>query len=701
MQSVCKLNNCVNFTKKYKRPYILTKIGLSKDGKYCVKNKNVSITSIAQRKMSHEVRRKADAIMIGSETAVIDNPQLTVRYQNPQGLADAIQPLRVVIDSKGIVKSPNLMKFGTLIITSNDIDASVLNYWEKMNVKYEKMENIDLYEIMKILYEKYDIKYLLVEGGGILHKHLQNVDLIDEYMIYQSNNILPNGEIWPVDVSKFIDRKRVYSNINDAIEVFKNDFVIVMDDEFRENEGDLIIHPKNLTEEKMTFLKNNTTGIICVTIDENKALKMNLPLMVQNNNDSHKTAFTVSCDAVDVKSGVSSAERLKTINAIYNETEIRTPGHIFPLIARSGGLCERRGHTEAAIDLCNLSKIDKMSVICELTNEDGTMMKLNDVKKFADEYNIPVIHINQIIDKLKEENKNKYEYPVVKHEAECELNTNLHGQWMLHSFESIYGTHKVLEKKINNFNLPVVRIHSECFTGDVLHSSHCDCGQQLNKSMEIINDNGNGLIIFPANHEGRGIGFTNKVKAYSIIKDKNVDTYTANTMLNRDIDERNYDCCINILKYFEYTNKKFELLTNNNHKINTLLEASFDVQIRKLEIEPNVFNRKYIDVKKKHNENQYNITIIDPNNHKSSGELKKIFERNLPNFNVNITKWINNLKNNEILIGIDINEKSKFINSKNYTINKNIIMCYDKLDILYVSKINKIIDDYNKKWEIL
>jgi 3,4-dihydroxy 2-butanone 4-phosphate synthase/GTP cyclohydrolase II len=565
-------------------PYVIAKIALSQEGNYCIENENVTITSSETQCSYHTLRAESDCIIIGSKTALIDNPRLTNRMSEKQ-------PLRVIIDSKGIVKSSNLMCSGTLIITS-EAPTETVEYWKSFGVEVVFME-INPRDILKFLGKRGALQ-VLIEGGGELQKVFE--DYIDEIVVVKSQTQLPQGKPWTIDQSKFQEGRRILTNINYALETFKKGMVIVMDDATRENEGDLIVNAEVVTEEMITFIKRYTTGIICVTLTEQRALELGLNTMVVNNSDPHKTAFTITCDSTECSTGVSSKDRLLTIKTLLsgNEDQLSKPGHIFPLIAKAGGLSERRGHTEASIDLCKLIGCTPVAVICELTNDNGTMMKLNDILQFSKKFGIPVITTEQIYQTSKNV-KNRFEKPI-NLTASCELTTREYGKWTLQSFDCVYGTIKVLQ--IDGGNKPFVRIHSECFTGDVLNSSHCDCGNQLKLSMEMIYKNGCGIIIYPCNHEGRGIGFTNKIKAYDLMnKNISIDTYQANKVLGFKEDLRDYSYCVSVLKYLNIDN--FILLTTNPNKINAVSQFHFETLA--LECGNLPFNERYLTTKaKKH-----------------------------------------------------------------------------------------------------
>jgi 3,4-dihydroxy 2-butanone 4-phosphate synthase/GTP cyclohydrolase II len=578
--------------KKTNRPYVISKIALSKDNKYCVKDQNVEII---KSDITHTLRASSQCIIVGSRTAVIDNPYLTVRNGTFK------QPLRVVVDSKGIVKSPNLMCKGTLICTTQSVSSDTLRFWDTHGVEYIVHEGpqVNIKRMLEQLALNYGVLQCLLEGGGDLHKVFDDSNLINELQIIRSGDNLPHGITWPVDENKYLSGKRIFAETTDAIETFKNNMVIVMDDTGRENEGDLIVHADIITEDMVTFIKNNTTGIICVTMNQQRALEMDLGLQVVNNTDPYGTAFTVTCDATSCSTGVCSRDRLLTIHALSHgsRSSIRKPGHIFPLIARKGGLSIRRGHTEASIDLCKLAGLKECAVICELTNTSGTMMKLQEIKELSEKFEIPIITTEQIYQECKKTGMYDFNYyPDVLLEAQCQIHTREQGMWELISYNSIYGNVKTFTYNLDSTQKCMVRIHSECFTGDILGSSHCDCGIQLQNSIKKIKEYGNGVILFPPNHEGRGIGFTNKIKAYSIMNKEGVDTYRANNILGFNDDLREYDLCVSVLK--DLNVKSMILLTSNPDKIKAM-KKEFEVEPQLLYCGLTDQNRNYLHSKSK------------------------------------------------------------------------------------------------------
>lgn len=409
-----------------------------------------------------------------------------------------------------------------------------------------------------------------------------------------------------------------FSSIEDALaDIKRGGIVIVMDDEDRENEGDLIMAAEFATADKMAFFVNYTTGILCAPLTAQRATELQLPVMVRSNTDPNGTAFTISTDALAAGTGVSASDRALTFNQLSNPefkaSHFRRPGHIFPLIARPGGVAERRGHTEAAVDLCRLAGLQPVGVIGEMVNVDGTMKRLGDCIPFAQEHGLKIITIEQLLAyRIAKEHDLANFSPSktvqgVDLVAQCELPIRLQGHdlgpWTLKCFYSHFdGLHHIALERGDITREPydpvLTRVHSECFTGDILGSQRCDCGEQLAKSLEMIAERGRGVLIYNVGHEGRGIGLANKILAYHLQQSKKMDTYAANQALGFSDDLRRYDSAIAILQALKI--EKVQLITSNSTKVLAL--GDLVVSSLPLEGTVNRHNQSYLDAKrKKHN----------------------------------------------------------------------------------------------------
>lgn len=386
--------------------------------------------------------------------------------------------------------------------------------------------------------------------------------------------------------------------IENAIQDLKaGKMVIVTDDENRENEGDLVVAAEFITAEKMAFIIRHTGGVVCLSLENEIADRLDLPSMVKNNNSKNTTAFTVSIEAAEgVTTGISAEDRATTVltavGADAKPEDLRRPGHIFPLRAVAGGVLCRAGHTEASVDLCRLAKLKPASVISELINDDGTMMRMPQLEKFSKEHNLSLISIADLI-----AYRHRHE-SFVKMEAEANLETDS-GRWTIKIYSDLLHKreHTVLTKGNITQDIPIlVRVHSSCVTGDVFGSKHCDCGFQLNKAMENIEAAGQGVILY-LSQEGRGIGLINKIKAYKLQQDEGLDTVDANTQLGFAADLREYGIGAQVLK--DLGLKKVLLMTNNPKKISGIGGYGLEI-VGQVSIEGglNEFNKKYLKTKK-------------------------------------------------------------------------------------------------------
>ena len=389
-----------------------------------------------------------------------------------------------------------------------------------------------------------------------------------------------------------------FNTIEEAIEEFKNGRpIIVADDEDRENEGDVIVPAQFATPQIINFLISQCKGVVCLALTREKAEQLGLSEMVSHSTDPKGTAFTQSIDAdrkFGVSTGVSAFDRAKTIEvAIANDalaSDLSRPGHIFPLIARAGGVLERVGHTEASVDLARLAGLTPAAVICEIVNEDGTMARRDNLVEFAKKHNLKFVTVAQLIEyRLQKE-------MFMKREAQAKLPSDFGDFQVLGYTNELGGVDQVaIVKDDGSDKIPMVRVHSECLTGDIFHSKRCDCQNQLESALKLIENYGKGALVYIRGHEGRGIGLVNKIKAYAL-QERGEDTVQANISLGFQPDLRNYGIGAQILRDLGYT--KFKLITNNPTKIVALNGYGLEVVDRvALKTPLNKYNEKYIQTK--------------------------------------------------------------------------------------------------------
>ena len=376
------------------------------------------------------------------------------------------------------------------------------------------------------------------------------------------------------------------------------EFLIVVDDLDRENEGDLILLASQATPEKVAFIVKYTTGILCVALTKSRARELNLPLMVENNEDERRTAFTVAVDfAPGVTTGVSAVERSRTIRALAEPSttpkDLIRPGHVYPLIAHDHVLLGRQGHTEAGVALSQLSKSSEQALLSEIVAADGSMARGANLQAFASEHSIPIIAIADLA-KYYEENFTAVKNLALKLEwADLPIDNKM---WKIATYPALrQRDHAIIAFNPQVTSEPTyLRIHSECFTGDVLGSQRCDCGEQLKAAMSVIVEKGSGYIIYLRNHEGRGIGLAEKIKAYQL-QDRGLDTVEANIALGHQVDAREWSDAVEILSELEI--KSVVLMTNNPEKIQALSDSGITSTVLSLPIAANEFNQKYLDTK--------------------------------------------------------------------------------------------------------
>ncbi len=388
------------------------------------------------------------------------------------------------------------------------------------------------------------------------------------------------------------------NTIEEAIEDLKQGkIIIVVDDEDRENEGDFLTAARNATPDIINFMATHGRGLICAPLSEERCDSLGLEMMVRNNSAAYETPFTVSIDLIGhgCTTGISASDRSKTILALIDPNtrpeELGKPGHIFPLRARKGGVLRRAGHTEAAVDLSRMAGFEEAGVIVEILNEDGTMARLPELLEIAKKFSLKIISIEELI---------KYRIANEKHVekiVDVQMPTE-YGDFHLHAYKdkNTDQDHLVLTKGSWEKDEPVlVRVHSSCLTGDVFGSCRCDCGPQLHKAMEMIDQAGKGLIVY-LNQEGRGIGLGNKLKAYKL-QENGYDTFDANIELGFKPDERDYGIGAQLIREFNVS--KIKLMSNNPKKRTGLTGYGLEIiENIPLEIKSNVHNESYLRTKK-------------------------------------------------------------------------------------------------------
>ncbi len=392
--------------------------------------------------------------------------------------------------------------------------------------------------------------------------------------------------------------ENVFDTIEEALaDLRAGKLIMVTDDEDRENEGDLICAARFATPENVNFMAANAKGLICMPISKEIARKLELDPMVSNNTDNHETAFTVSIDHIETSTGISAFDRSLTAMKIVDESsrprDFRRPGHMFPLIAKEGGVFVRTGHTEATVDFCRLAGLEEAGLCCEIMSADGHMARLPELSKMAKEWNIKLVNIAQLIKYRKSHEK------IVERVAEAKLPTK-YGDFRLFGFydKTTKAEHAALVfGDIEKDESVLCRVHSECLTGDAFGSLKCDCGDQFDAAMKKIADNGSGVLVY-LRQEGRGIGLLNKIKAYSL-QDNGLDTVDANLALGLPADARDYNVGIQILKDLGIS--RIKLMTNNPDKIGQINNKDAGLEITErvpLAVETRPQDIEYLHTKK-------------------------------------------------------------------------------------------------------
>jgi GTP cyclohydrolase II/3,4-dihydroxy-2-butanone 4-phosphate synthase len=389
--------------------------------------------------------------------------------------------------------------------------------------------------------------------------------------------------------------RTIFSTVEEAIEeIASGKMIIILDDENRENEGDLVMAAEYATPEAVNFMVTSARGLLCAPMDVEVAEKLDLIPMIQKNTDPNGTAFTISVDAVDSTTGISAYERsntlLKLANSKSKSTDFWRPGHIFPLIAKPNGVLARIGHTEAAVDLAKLAGLEPVGAICEILNEDGTMARLPQLVEFGKKHGLKLLTIAELVRWRKE--KEELRLPA----AVADLPTK-YGNFKICAYESQDGREPnlaIIKGELGEQDDVLIRLHSECLTGDILGSCRCDCGNQLASALKMIEKEGRGAVLY-LRQEGRGIGLINKLKAY-VLQEEGKDTVEANHLLGFPADLRDFSEAAKIIKLLGV--KSVRLLTNNPDKIEKLERAGISITERiPIITEIQEHNKKYIETK--------------------------------------------------------------------------------------------------------
>ena len=387
-----------------------------------------------------------------------------------------------------------------------------------------------------------------------------------------------------------------YNTIEEALDELRNGrIILVTDDPDRENEGDMICAAEFATQANVNFMATYAKGLLCTPMSAALATKLGLPPMVSENTDNHETAFTVSIDHISTTTGISAAERsitaLQCVNDASKPQDFRRPGHMFPLTARRGGVLVRNGHTEATVDLCRLAGLKECGLCCEVMDDDGTMMRTPKLWKLTEKFNLKFITIKELQDYCRVHEKH------VIREAKAKLPTD-YGDFDIYGYvNDITGENHIalLKGDIGDGENVLCRVHSECMTGDVFGSKRCDCGQQLHKAMELIQQEGRRVVLY-MRQEGRGIGLINKLKTY-VLQEQGCDTVEANIKLGFQPDLREYWIGAQILR--DLGVKSLRLMTNNPNKVYGLDGFGLRVAERvPIEVEPQQYDRFYLQTKK-------------------------------------------------------------------------------------------------------
>ena len=381
--------------------------------------------------------------------------------------------------------------------------------------------------------------------------------------------------------------------IEKLLKSFSNgEIVVVFDDEDRENEADLIVAIDKLTPEKVNFLATYGKGLICASLSTDIIMQKGFPLMPSNKTDAHATAFTISVDSKSVKTGISPYERYITSKDLLDPEktlkDFITPGHLFPLAAKRGGLLERRGHTEAATSLCKWANLPEAALICEMVKDDGNMLSIEEAQNFSKKYNLPFCTVEELVE------YQKLKYSNVQKIVTAKLPTDF-GVFDITIYKELYQNKEHVFLSMGDYTNGIVRVHSECLTGDVFSSRTCDCRAQLVAGLQKISDDKKGAIVY-LRQEGRGIGLAEKIKAYHLQQTKGLDTVDANLHLGHKADNRDFHQAAWILKDQGF--KSVRILTNNPEKTDYLKQHNLEIIPEKFELHISKENYNYLKTKK-------------------------------------------------------------------------------------------------------
>jgi 3,4-dihydroxy 2-butanone 4-phosphate synthase/GTP cyclohydrolase II len=420
--------------------------------------------------------------------------------------------------------------------------------------------------------------------------------MMAQLMARDAADMWPDDPMLPFDWAAPQAEASPFAPIDEVIAAFvRGEIVVVVDDEDRENEGDLIMAAELATTERVAFMVRYTSGVLCVPMTGERLDELDLPQMVRASTDSMGTAYTISVDAKGSGTGISAQDRALTVRALAEPStqpdDLRRPGHIFPLRAREGGVLKRAGHTEAGVDLARMAGLKPAALLAEVVNDDGSMSRLPDLIVFAQRHGLLLTSIADLIAYRRHREK------LVQHLSSARMPTS-HGEFVAHVYESVLDAeqHVALVRGTIDPDAPVlVRVHSECLTGDVFGSRRCDCGEQLDAALDRIDSEGSGVVLYLRGHEGRGIGLAHKLRAYAL-QEQGLDTVEANLALGLPVDTRDYGIGAQILA--DLGVRKMRLMTNNPAKYTGLDGYGLEIAERiPLVIPPGDDNLRYLRAK--------------------------------------------------------------------------------------------------------